>query len=81
MDYGYGVDNSGNMNQNKGNNGNDDDAIVVDMAKQEPLNDPDCKHFFIKDESDTIGDSQAWVCRGCKRGVFIPKHMSITNSS
>lgn len=74
------IDYASNMVDNQGNNGNDDDTIVVDMSKREPLNDPDCKHFFIKDD-DTIGDTQAWICRRCKRGTFLPKHTSITNSS
>jgi len=81
MDYGYGVDNSGGVDNNNSNNGDDDGRIVVRMEEQQPLNDPDCKHFFIKDETDSIGDNQAWICQSCKRGVFIPKHMSITNSS
>lgn len=76
----YYIDYSGNVGDNSSNNDNDEDTIVVDMAKRQPLNDPDCKHFFVKDE-DTIGNSQAWICRGCKRGTFLPKHMSITNSS
>ncbi len=74
------IDYSGGISDNQSNNDNDDGTIVVDMAKREPLNDPNCEHFFIKDE-DTIGNSQAWICRKCKRGTFIPKHMSITNSS
>lgn len=74
------VDYTGGISDNQDNNGNDDGTIVVDMSKREPLNDPDCEHFFIKDE-DTIGTSQAWICRKCKRGTFIPKHMSITNPS
>jgi hypothetical protein len=76
----YYIDYGSNISDNSSNNDNDDDTIVVDMAKRQPLNDPDCKHFFVKDE-DTIGNSQAWICRGCKRGTFLPKHMSITNSS
>lgn len=76
----YSIDSSDGFSQNQTNNDNDDGTIVVNMAKREPLNDPDCKHFFVKDE-DTIGNSQAWICRGCKRGTFLPKHMSITNSS
>ena len=74
------IDYASTMVDNQGNNGNDDDTIVVDMSKREPLNDPDCKHFFIKDD-DTIGNTQAWICRRCKRGTFLPKHTSITNSS
>jgi ubiquitin C-terminal hydrolase len=74
------IDSSDGISDNQSNNDNDDGTIVVDMAKREPLNDPNCEHFFIKDE-DTIGNSQAWICRKCKRGTFIPKHMSITNSS
>ena len=76
----YSIDSSDGFSQNQTNNDNDDGTIVVNMAKREPLNDPDCKHFFVKDD-DTIGNSQAWICRGCKRGTFLPKHMSITNSS
>lgn len=74
------IDSSDGISDNQSNNDNDDGTIVIDMAKREPLNDPNCEHFFIKDE-DTIGNSQAWICRKCKRGTFIPKHMSITNSS
>ncbi len=74
------IDYASNMNDNQGNNGNDDGTIVVDMSKREPLNDPQCKHFFVKDD-DTIGRTQAWICRKCKRGTFLPSHMSITNSS
>lgn len=74
------VDSTSDFTDNISNNGNDDGAIVVDMRQQEPLNDPNCEHFFVKD-SDTIGDNQAWICQKCKRGTFLPKHMSITNSS
>jgi hypothetical protein len=58
---------------------NEKDDIVVDLEKVEPLNDINCRHFFVKD-SDTIGDYQAWKCKQCRRGTFLPKGTQIINS-
>lgn len=57
----------------------DDEYEVIRLDGVEPLNDPDCKHFFIKD-SDTIGGMQAWICKRCKRGKFYPIGTTIINS-
>jgi hypothetical protein len=57
--------------------GNEDD-VVVDLSKQAPLNDINCKHFFVKD-SEVIGEFRAWICKHCKRGTFIRKDATIKN--
>jgi hypothetical protein len=68
-----------NIGNDKSINGNDEEYEVIRLKDVEPINDPNCKHFFIKD-SDTIGDHQAWICRRCKRGTFYPKGVTIINS-
>lgn len=57
----------------------DDQYEVIDMAKQTPLNDPDCKHQF-KLDGDEIGDMVGWSCIHCHRGKFYPKGVTIINT-
>jgi hypothetical protein len=68
-----------NMNQNASNNDDNVEYEVIRLDEIEPITKPDCKHFFVKDD-DEIGDNQAWICQGCKRGVFYPKGVTIVNS-
>jgi hypothetical protein len=73
------LDNASGTGDNQSINGNDEPDEVIRMDEVEPINDPNCKHFFIKD-SDIIGDYQAWICRKCKRGTFYPINTTIINS-
>lgn len=61
--------------QNEDNNGYYE---VIRRDEIVPLNDPQCEHSFKLDESDTIGDTVAWVCTKCHLGTFLPKGVSIT---
>ena len=72
------VDIYGLSDDNKDNEHNDDD-VVIKLDELTPINDPDCKHYFVKDE-DEIGEYQAWICRSCSRGAFYPKGVEIINS-
>lgn len=73
------LDNGDMQSDNKSINGNDGEYEVIRLDNATPINDPDCKHFFIKDE-DEIGDSVAWICKSCKRGAYFPKGVKIINS-
>jgi len=66
-------------NHNKNINVNNEDYEVFNMNNVEPLNAPDCNHHFVQDD-DEIGDTRAWVCKHCLRGVFIQKGAVIINS-
>lgn len=68
-----------NIPQNASNNDDNAEYEVIRLDEVEPINNPDCKHYFIKDD-DEIGDNQAWICRDCKRGTFYPKNVTIINS-
>lgn len=69
------IDNSPNNSENEANVNNDKNEIVIRLDEQAPLNDPDCKHKFSLD-GDTIGDTRAWKCEKCHRGIFLPKHIT-----
>ncbi len=71
------IDFGGYNNNNTSKNVDNDGDEVVRLDEQQPLNDPDCKHQFVKDD-DELGEAQAWVCIKCRRGVFLPKGVSIT---
>jgi len=61
---------------------NETEVIVIKPEELTPINDPKCKHYFVKD-SDELADNnemQAWICRECKRGTFLPKDKTIINS-
>ncbi len=55
---------------------------VIKLNELTPINDPKCQHHFVKDEDELAEDNgiQAWICRKCKRGTFMPKHINIINS-
>jgi hypothetical protein len=55
---------------------------VIRLNELTPLNDPNCPHHFVKDVDDLAdtNDMQAWICRKCKRGTIMPKHINIINS-
>lgn len=64
------------------NDKNETEVIVIKPEELTPINDPTCKHYFVKD-SDGLADNnemQAWVCRECRRGTFLPKDKTIINS-
>jgi transposase-like protein len=67
------------MIDNANNNEENEQYEVFKMDNVEPINDPNCKHFFVEDD-DSIGDTQSWICKHCKRGVFYPKGVKIINS-
>jgi hypothetical protein len=59
------------------NVGNDEWDVVIRKEDLKRLNDPNCTHKnVVRDDSDTIGDAVAWVCKGCGRGTFLPKHIT-----
>lgn len=53
---------------------------VVKRENLENLINPDCTHYFVKDNDEIDKDTQSWVCTKCKRGTFLPKHVTIINS-
>lgn len=55
---------------------------VIKLDELTPINDPNCKHFFVKDQDELAEENkmQAWICKRCKRGTFMPKHINIINS-
>jgi len=60
---------------------NDDNNVgnyeVIRRDEIQPLNDPNCEHDMILDpDGDEIGDTRAWVCSKCHRGVFLPKSVT-----
>lgn len=69
-----------------GDNSNIDDKNenyeVIKLDELTPVNDPTCRHNFIKDSDELAKDNgmQSWICRRCKRGTFLPKHINIINS-
>ncbi len=64
-------DNSKRKTDNPSNNVGPND-VVIRREDSKPLNDPNCDHNLEPDD-DEIGDSRAWVCSKCHRGVFLPK--------
>lgn len=63
-----------------GNNKEDNDYYeIIKLDELEPLNDPNCKHYFVKDDSDVLGNSVAWKCSKCHRGTFLAKNQKIVN--
>lgn len=75
MSNGKKFDNTPDTSDNLDNNaGNDDYHVVVRQENLKRLYDPNCKHEqMVRDDSDTIGDTVAWVCQECGRGTFLPK--------
>jgi hypothetical protein len=59
---------------------NDDDYELFNMAEVQPLNDPDCKHFFIEEVQEEIDGFTAWSCMHCKRGRYFPKGTKVINT-
>lgn len=55
---------------------------VIRLEKPTPINDPKCQHYFVKDVDELAEENnmQAWQCRNCKRGTFLPKSQTIINS-
>jgi len=42
------------------------------MDEQSPINDPNCKHSFVMDPTDSIGEAVSYMCsnRNCGIGYF-----------
>jgi len=59
---------------------NNDEYEVFDMSAVQPLNDPDCAHFFIEEVQEEIEGYTSWVCDKCHRGKFLPKGHKIINT-
>jgi hypothetical protein len=70
-------DNSGYKSDNEANNvEQNENDVLIRKEDLKRLNDPGCLHINVKrDDSDTIGDTVAWVCMDCGRGAFLPKHV------
>lgn len=66
---------------NKSNDKNENDEVIR-LDELTPINDPKCHHYFVKDVDELAEDNnmQAWQCRNCKRGTFLPKDKTIINS-
>lgn len=73
------LDNPYGYTDNLNEDAYDDKYEVIDMGKQTPLNDPECKHYF-KQDGDKIGEMVGWKCIHCHRGTFYPKGVTIINS-
>lgn len=59
---------------------NNEEYEVINLDGVEPLNDPNCKHFFIEDVSEEIDGFTAWTCEHCKRGRYFPKGTKVINT-
>ena len=59
---------------------NNDNYEVFKMDGVKPLNDPECKHFFVEENQEEIEGFTAWVCIHCKRGKFFPKGTKVINT-
>lgn len=75
-------DTSAITGDNKSSNDKNENDEVIRLDELTPINDPNCKHFFVKDYDELAekNNMQAWQCRKCKRGTFMPKHINIINS-
>jgi hypothetical protein len=68
---------SGQNEDNNGDNENNGGYTVIKPEDIKQLNDPNCKHLNMRrDDTDTIGDTVAWVCSDCGRGAFLPKSIT-----
>lgn len=74
------IDNYNKSTDNASIDDNNDNYEVVKRENLENLIDPECKHYFVKDNDEIDKESQAWVCRKCHRGTFLPKNVTIINS-
>lgn len=73
-DIAFNIDSVYSDNHNDQNEKND---LVIKQEDIKNLNDPNCKHPNMqRDETDTIGDTVAWVCPDCGRGTFLPKSIT-----
>jgi hypothetical protein len=54
---------------------NEDNVLVIKQEDLKQLNDPNCEHDLQPDD-DEIGDTRAWMCSKCGRGVFLPKSVT-----
>lgn len=70
------------IDNNNSNEKNENDVIVIKQEELTPINNPECKHYFIKDNDELAEENnmQSWICKKCKRGTFLPKDKTIINS-
>ena len=56
-------------------NTSNDPTIVerIDRSKIQPLNDPNCKHEIVKDETDETDEYVAYGCKHCPLGFLQAK--------
>lgn len=74
------IDNNIPISDNDNHNDNNgQDERIFDLENAKPINDPNCKHYFVMDD-DKIGDYQGWICKHCNRGVYLQKGTKIINS-
>ena len=74
------IDNNLPISDNDNHNADDaDNERVFELENAKPINDPDCLHYFVKDD-DKIGEYQGWICQKCKRGAYFPENTEIINS-
>ena len=74
------IDNYNKPTDNSSIDDNNDNYEVVKRENLDNLIDPECKHFFVKDDDEIDKDSQSWKCNKCHRGTFLPKNVKIINS-
>lgn len=75
-DIAFSISNPYNDSYNE-SNGNNGGYTVIKPEDIKQLNNPACTHSNMRrDDSDTIGDTVAWVCPDCGRGVFLPKSVT-----
>lgn len=56
------------------NNNDDINVEIVKMDEQRPINNPECEHLLVRDESDRIGNTVSYMCikPHCGFGQFFP---------
>lgn len=45
----------------------------IDRSNIRPLNDPNCPHELVKDETDETDEYEAWGCKFCPLGFLKAK--------
>jgi len=76
------IDTNNDKYDNKNIDDKNENDVVIKLDELTPINDPNCKHYFVKDKDSFAEevDMQAWICRECRRGAILPKNQVIINS-
>jgi len=74
------IDNYPNTKDNASIDDNNDNYEVVKRENLKNLLDPECKHYFVKDNDIIDEETLSWICKNCHRGTFLPKSITIINS-